>query len=246
MRAVPDAAHGPDDPAERTDPSVTPRRRLPPIVRHLARRPRLLTALALFALLLVVLPRIVDWRWPTDLLIAWNVAVASLLALDFLMMARSDETTMRARAALLDEGQEAILALSVAAAVASLLAIVAELAVVRDLAGLARAAHVALAAATVLVGWLFIHVMFAIHYAHEWTRAQALGRPPGLRIPGEDHPDYWDFLYVAIVIGTSGQTADVEFTSKAMRRTGLVHCALAFFFNTAVLALTVNIAAGLL
>jgi uncharacterized membrane protein len=59
-------------------------------------------------------------------------------------------------------------------------------------------------------------------------------------------PDYWDFLYFSAVIGTSGQTADVSFTSKAMRRTGLVHCVLAYFYNTTVLALTINIAASLM
>lgn len=52
-------------------------------------------------------------------------------------------------------------------------------------------------------------------------------------------------MYFALVIGTSAQTADVTLTSRAMRRTGMLHCVLAFFFNTAVLALTINIAASL-
>ncbi|HPU80772.1 DUF1345 domain-containing protein, partial [Accumulibacter sp.] len=76
--------------------------------------------------------------------------------------------------------------------------------------------------------------------------AQARGNPGGLDFPGGHAPDYGDFLYFACVIGTSGQTADVSLSSRSMRRTGLVHCVLAFFFNTTILALTINIASGLL
>lgn len=232
-----------------TDParSSPPRpRRLPAGLRHLSARPRLAAALAVFLVVAGLGTASGAWRWPTIVLIAWNTAVLLLIALDLGMMAGSDERSMRRRAALLDDGQQAILALSVAAAVASLIAIAAELAVVRDLTGLTRLAHVGLSGLTVVTAWTFIHVMFAVHYAHEWIQNHDTASGPGLHIPGEDHPDYWDFLYVAIVIGTSGQTADVEFTSKRMRRIGLVHCTLAFFFNTTVLALTVNIAAGLL
>jgi uncharacterized membrane protein len=47
------------------------------------------------------------------------------------------------------------------------------------------------------------------------------------------------------VIGTSAQTADVSFTGKQMRRLGTVHCVLSFVFNTSILALCINIGAGL-
>lgn len=235
------------DPAapSRTTPARPHRGRLPPGLRHLAVRPRLAVALAVFVVVAAIAAAAFSWRWPTVLLAAWNAAALLLVGLDLGMMAGSDEHSMRERAALLDDGQEVILALAVLAGTASLLAIVAELAVTKDLSGAVRAAHVALAALTVATAWTFIHVMFAVHYAHEFVLTGAGPAGPGLRIPGEEHPDYWDFLYVAVVIGTSGQTADVEFTSKRMRRIGLVHCALAFFFNTTVLALTVNIAAGL-
>ena len=64
--------------------------------------------------------------------------------------------------------------------------------------------------------------------------------------PGTAQPDYFDFLYAAAIIGTSGQTADVSFNTSATRRLAMVHSVLAFFFNTIVLALTINFAAGLL
>ena len=67
-----------------------------------------------------------------------------------------------------------------------------------------------------------------------------------MRFPKEPLPDYTDLLDMACVIGTSGQTADVSFTGRKMRRVGLLHSLPCFFFNTTVLALTVNRASGLI
>jgi uncharacterized membrane protein len=111
--------------------------------------------------------------------------------------------------------------------------------------GLQKTRHVALAAATVLSAWMFTQTLFALEYAHDFYIGRIHGRPDSLSFPGTRDPAYSDFLYFACVIGTSGQTADVSFTDTALRRVGLVHCVLAFFFNTTVLALTINIAAGL-
>lgn len=208
--------------------------------------PRLSFSIGLFIVLAIGLPQFVHWRFPTILLVAWNIAVGLHLSLMMVMMASSDEATTLERARRLDEGALSILILSTIAGLAGLLAILAELAVVKDLTGFVRYSHIALAGMTVFTSWSFIHVMFALYYAHDWTLDRAKGQRPGLHIPSENNPDYWDFLYVAIVIGTSGQTADVEFTSKHLRRIGLVHCMLAFFFNTTVLALTINIAASLI
>ena len=112
--------------------------------------------------------------------------------------------------------------------------------------GMLRSAHVALAVMTIISSWLFIQVMFALHYAHDFYVAKERSNSGGLEFPGSASPDYSDFLYFACVIGTSGQTADVSFISKAMRKVGLIHCVLAFFFNTTLLALTINIASGLI
>jgi uncharacterized membrane protein len=106
--------------------------------------------------------------------------------------------------------------------------------------------HIALAVLTVLTSWVFTQFMFATHYAHEYYSALSRGLEPGLQFPGTNVPDYLDFVYFACVIGTSGQTADVSISSKPMRRVGLIHCVLAFFFNTTLIALTINIAASLI
>ena len=118
--------------------------------------------------------------------------------------------------------------------------------ILKQMGGINKAAHITLAGVTVITSWTFIQVMFALHYAHDYYAALAHGEPAGLQFPGDNKPDYGDFIYFAAVIGTSGQTADVSFTSKSMRRIGTIHCVLAYLFNTTVLALLINNGASLL
>ena len=106
-------------------------------------------------------------------------------------------------------------------------AIVAELAVVKEHKGAIRYAHIALAALTIATSWAFTQLMFALH-AHDYYVTEIRGEHGGLAFPGGHPPDYGDFLYFAIVIGTSGQTADVSLTILKMRRTGTVHCCLLY------------------
>jgi uncharacterized membrane protein len=117
---------------------------------------------------------------------------------------------------------------------------------VKDLHGTARGAHLVLALVTIVTSWLFTQVLFALHYAHDFYMARHRQRSDPLDFPGTDDPDYGDFFYFACIIGTSAQTADVSFTDSALRRIGTLHCVLAFFFNATLLALTINVAAGLL
>lgn len=193
----------------------------------------------------VLLPAGIASHGVTRGLIAWNAGVLLYVVLAATMMIRSSHHHMRHRAQLQDDGKLVILCLVVVAAVASLSAIAGELVVVKEMHGFAKAAHVALAGTTVLSSWTFIQVMFTLHYAHDYYAGVGRGGPPGLAFPNEAQPDYGDFFYFASVIGTSGQTADVSFTSKPMRRIGSVHCILAYLFNTTVLALLINIGASL-
>ncbi|GAA5175121.1 DUF1345 domain-containing protein [Niveibacterium umoris] len=194
----------------------------------------------------VALPDGLAHHTVTRLIIGWNVGAWLYLALAVWLIFRAPHDHMRLRARLQDEGRIVVLALVVLAAVVSLAAIVAELQVVKDMQGVLKFAHIALTAATIVSSWAFTQVMFAFHYAHDYYLARARGEHGGLIFPECDAPDYVDFLYFACVIGTSGQTADVSIASPTMRRTGLVHCVLAYAFNTTVLALTINIASGLL
>ena len=208
-------------------------------------RPRLFIVLALGVLTGLFLPTGIASQPVSRWLIAWNVGAWLYVALAAVMMIRSSRGHMRHRAQLQDDGKYAILGLTVIAAIASLVAIGFELAVVKDLHGWARGSHIALAGLTVLSSWSFIQIMFTLHYAHDYYLAACHGHKPGLAFPDDDDPDYGDFFYFSAVIGTSGQTADVSFVTKPMRRIGSLHCILAYLFNTTVLALLINIGASL-
>lgn len=212
-------------------------------------RPRLFISFACGIVTGLLLPH--DLRLVTRLLIGWNAGLWLYFVLVAVMITTASKESMMRRAAHQDDGRFAILILATLAAFAAFGGIFAQLTIVKDSSGLLKALHISLAAATVVSAWAFIHVMFALHYAHEYFTE----RPPkdaradksrgGLKFPGPEEPDYLDFFYFSFVIGVACATADVEIPSQAMRRTALVHCVLAFFFNTAVLALTINIAAGL-
>jgi uncharacterized membrane protein len=203
-------------------------------------RPRLFLATTLGAILGVALPA--DLRPATRLIIAWDTGVAIYLALAFAAMANSDVARIRRRAVLLDEDRVVFLALTAAAALASLGAIVAQLSA-KETGH--QPAHLALAVATIAPSWTFTHIIFALHYAHEFY-IEARHESGGLAFPGKEQPDYWDFLYFSLVIGMTSQVSDVAVTAKSVRRTVAAHGVLSFFFNATLLALMVNIAASAL
>ncbi len=185
----------------------------------------------------------------TRLLIAWDsgLCIYLLSTLRTISCIASSAEAMRERSRKFDEGRSVILLLSTFTAILSLAGIVIELSLVSE--GNV-ASHVGLAAVTVILSWLFMHLMYALHYAHLYydscTDGETNDIARGILFPGDETaPDYWDFLYFAYIIGTSAQTADVNISSRIMRRIALVHCVIAFFFNTTVLALAINGAAGL-
>jgi uncharacterized membrane protein len=231
------------------EPANGARARRPLAVRIVQGRPRLFIATACGIAIGILLPA--EWRVITRLLVGWNAATWFYFLLSGIMIARASHETIKKKAEIQDDGRFVILILSSLAAAAAIGAIIAQLAIVKETTGLLKELHIALAAATIVSAWSFIHLMFALHYAHDYflERAATPRRPAkkagGLAFPGTNNPDYLDFLYFSFVIGVACQTADVEITSQPMRRTALAHCVLAFFFNSAVLALTINIAAGL-
>jgi uncharacterized membrane protein len=95
---------------------------------------------------------------------------------------------------------------------------------------------------TIVLSWGMVHTAFALHYAHDFYRGK---KPGGLQFPsGDKHAeaDYWDFVYFSFVIGMTAQVSDVGITDKIIRRTATVHGIISFVFNTALIALMVNIA----
>jgi uncharacterized membrane protein len=216
------------------------------VIRLIRGRPRLFSCIVAGVLVVLLLPRSVAASPITRLVIGWNATTCLYLIFAGITMMRATHEQIRDRARVQDEGRWLILFLVNFAAVASLAAIIAELSIAKGLVGTGKYEHIGLAALTIFSSWAFTHMMFALHYAHDYYAACTHDRAPGLEFPGGEMPDYSDFLYFSCIIGTSAQTADVNITTRAMRRISLLHCLLAFLFNTTVLALTINIAASLI
>jgi uncharacterized membrane protein len=217
-----------------------PLRRLPRPLRIVRARPRLFTSFLIGFVVVALCPS--DWRIATRLLVGWDVGIGLYLALALRMMAAADVRHIRLRARLQDEGQFTILALTATAAFASLGAIIALLAT--SDANHRDPIHLLLGVATILLSWTFTHIMFALHYAHEFYDENG-GRGGGLLFPGDlREPDYWDFVYFSFVIGMTSQVSDVAVTCRPIRHTVSAHGIISFIFNVTLLALTVNIAAS--
>ena len=182
----------------------------------------------------------------TASIIGWDVLCATFMMAVLTTMMAHGPDEIRVKAVQEDEGKGLILALVLTASTASLFAIAAQLSLAKAEHGVMRAGHVALAFLTVALSWLMVQVIFAFHYAHAYYEpAPDGGDAGGLRFPGGERPDYWDFIHFSIVIGAAAQTADIEFTAKGLRRLGTVHSLVSFAYNTVIVALTINLLAGL-
>jgi uncharacterized membrane protein len=178
-------------------------------------------------------------RLVTRLLIGWDSFVTLYLLLVYTMMLRCGLAYIRRNAVLQDEGRFLILLVTALGAFASIVAIVFELGASHH-----SPKELALATVTVALSWAAVHTVFALHYAHEYYRG---GKPGGLQFPsGDEHekPDYWDFVYFSFVIGMTAQVSDVGITNRTIRRTATAHGIASFVYNTALVALMVNIAAS--
>jgi len=175
-------------------------------------------------------------------LIAWDAGLIVFLCLIQRFMRNANAERLQQRALEHEVGDRAVLFAAVLASVASIGALVAELS--RDKNYPPR---VVLAISTVALSWLFVQLVFAMHYAHRYYLPDESGRlRGGLAFYEKGEPDYWDFVHFSIVIGATAQTADITFTSRGMRHVGTLHTLVAFAFNTAILATMINLAAGLI
>ncbi len=186
-------------------------------------------------------------RTSFGLIAGWDTFCAMFLGLAFHSVSQKAPGDIRARSAEQDQGQAVILLLILTACIASVAAVAIELSLAYAELGFDKSMHVAVGVVTLAASWLLMQVIYALHYAHEsYAVDHATGKDAGgLDFPGGEAPDYWDFLHFSVVIGVASQTADVAFTSRPMRRLGTVHSLIAFVFNTLILALAINLVAGL-
>ena len=221
--------------SEAEDPFVTRYRNLSRPVRVIYARPRTFFSLAIGLATYFLLPSAL--RPLTRALLGWDMLIGVYLLLVYIMVVRSGLSHIRRNAVMQDDGRFLILLVTAIGAFASIAAIVLELGGSHH-----GAPQLTLATVTIALSWAAVHTTFALHYAHEYYRS---ARPGGLQFPsGDQHEsaDYWDFVYFSFVIGMTAQVSDVGITDKTIRRTATVHGIISFVYNTALVALMVNIA----
>lgn len=218
------------------DPALARFRQMSRPMRLIYARPRTFISIGAGILVCLLVPG--SYRLVTRLLFGWDALIAVYLVLVYAMMLCNDHQHIRRAAAMQDDGRFVILLVTAIGAFASIAAIVSELGTHRG------AAELTIAIGTIVLSWAAVHTTFALHYAHDYYRH---AKPGGLQFPSgdkEDHADYWDFVYFSFVIGMTAQVSDVGITDKTIRRTATAHGIVSFIYNTALLALTVNIAAS--
>ena len=202
--------------------------------------------LAIAAVTFVVLETWV--RLHMRLLVSWNVGAITYLALAWTTVSRADPLMTRVRAQSHDQNGYVIFLLVLTAASASFVAIGFLVGDMHALPLEQRMIHLTLSITALLLSWLLIQTLFAFHYAR-WYYSCAPGEKShrgGLRFPGDRDPDYLDFAYYAFVVGMTSQVSDVLVMTRQMRRLTLVHGVLAFIFNIAILAMSINIIGGVI
>jgi uncharacterized membrane protein len=219
------------------DPVLARFARMSRPVRLVYARPRTFIAMAIGIVAFLLLPA--SLRGVTRALLGWDSFITLYLLLVYTMMLGSDHRHIRRNAVLHDDGRFVILLITALGAFASIAAIVLELGASHH-----GVPELALATLTIALSWAAVHTSFALHYAHDYYRGV---KPGGLQFPSGDtheHADYWDFVYFSFVIGMTAQVSDVGITDKIIRRTATVHGIISFIYNTALVALMVNIAAS--
>ena len=219
------------------------RQELPWIVRIGAMQ-RLGTALGVAIVAFLAQPDSISWH--TRIVASWDVGALAYLGLAWALIAKADAGVTRSHALSQDQSGYIIFLLVVGASCASIIAIGFVVGTIRDLPFWARAWHLTLTVLALVTSWLMIQTMFTFRYAHRYyagPHGEAAAAAP-LIFPGGREPDYTDFAYYSFVVGMTSQVSDVAIASRSMRRLTMTHAILAFLFNIAVLALSINIIAS--
>lgn len=174
---------------------------------------------------------------------AWDVFFCAYLVMMTRLAFRITPDRLRKQAAIEDEGMILVILVTLTAICVNLV----WLFVLLNQGNKPDALLMALSIASAPLGWLMLHMVAAFHYAHLYYAAGdsdggKASDAGGLAFPDPCEPDSSDFLYFSFVIGMTAQVSDVQVTSGSMRKVVLAHSLAAFFFNTVLIALAVNIA----
>ncbi|GAA4340584.1 DUF1345 domain-containing protein [Mucilaginibacter gynuensis] len=182
-------------------------------------------------------------------LVTWIAFAFTVIVLDWIIIIWAHPREIRRIASLEDSSRTAIFLFVIGASLISLLAIYLLLKSSKGHADDEITTNIFLSMTAVLVSWWLVHTLFSMRYAHlyyqEITDDGKKTVVGGLDFPGKEDPDYLDFVYFGFVVGMTFQVSDVEITSRTIRRLTLMHGLISFAFNTAIVALSINVISGL-
>lgn len=191
--------------------------------------------------------------FPAAVLFTWLAFGLSIIVMDWIIILSSHPLEVRRIAKIEDSSRVLIFAFVIVASLISMLAIFFLLKSSRQLPPEIATGHVLLGMASVIVSWVLVHTIFTLRYAHMYyttdpddnNQTKLIG---GLEFPGDEknfEPDYLDFVYFSFVVGMTFQVSDVEISSRQIRRLAWIHGMISFAFNTAIVALSINVISGL-
>lgn len=187
---------------------------------------------------------------PELALACWIGCALTVIVLDWIIILTSHPMEVKKIAKLQDSSRKLLFVFIITAAIVSLVAIIFLLKASHGISEASKNAHILLAISAVAVSWWLVHTVFTLKYAHMYYDTSTDDGKPlkagGLDFPGElKDPDYLDFVYFAFVVGMTFQVSDVVITDRRIRRACLIHAILSFTFNTAIVALSINVISGM-
>lgn len=217
-------------------------------------RPRLFAGLVSGIAVYVLLMLVESISGRLRFILAWDIGVLVALVAMLVGLRDASPERMQKIAARQVTGKWTVLALTVVAASASLVVIAAEVPLIKAAEHFEQVARLTLIVVTIVLSWLLINTIFALHYAHDYylrpcadgAEGSVHGHGEGLIFPGSKPPAYGDFVYFSFTIGMTFQVSDVQITSSSLRQLAITHGIISFFYSTGILALTVNLVAGML
>ena len=173
-------------------------------------------------------------------LIGWLVAAAVFVVWTWVSIWPQDAVETRADAQREDPSRAAADVACLTAAVASLVAVSVVLVQAGSQHGTDKLLGIGLAVLAVVAAWLLIHTVFTLKYArhfycldHDVSFNQATS------------PRYSDFAYLAFTIGMTFQVSDTDLQSSELRRLALRHMLLSYLMGAVIVAVTINLVAGM-
>jgi uncharacterized membrane protein len=179
--------------------------------------------------------------WQLAVLSGWDGAALGLLAWIWSSIAglSSDET--RTLATREDDSLAASLLLLLVASNISVVGVILAFIEAEQSHGALRVLLNVSSVVGVLLAWAVVHTVFTLRYA----RLYYSDTPGGIDFSQDTTPDYHDFAYVAFTVGMTFQVSDTNVSSKTIRREILRHALLSWLFGAIIVAITINLIAGL-